>query len=493
MAHTNIFGPDVSSLTPESWYKTGSGQALMQGLRKGNLTAKQIPPNDPLTDDSKAWEYFDELKFDVILANPPFAGEMKDRKMLVHYELAKPALKRAGDDKQPKEERDVLFIERILKMLRPGGRAAIVLPQGKFNNSSLAFIREWILKKARLLAVVGLHPNTFKPHTGTKTSVLFVQKYTPEHLARIAQVHDQIAGACPEYEAHIKVLLAAHDAAADVPYEAIPEAVADLIAEAFGEPQADEATNGNGGDENGEGGYEDTPSADQDRIAAAEERLDDLKAALVKAKQRLINLDSNLEALALKQSQEIDAYTTQWDGEKSTLRQQLQEVRQRYRISVQEMKEVQKAQQRIIKVEIKVLERQIPQAARALQLLSNRGKLQLLLADDDLIGTLKERWIAAEIAKQLDYPIFMAVSERGGKDNSGDYKHLLDEQGSLVEFPDGHPQEGQLVIDQDLVNYDLHPEDLSDAARIPDEQLCVAEAFVRFAREQGLDFWECKE
>ena len=66
----------------------------------------------------------------------------------------------------------MLFIERILKMLKPGGRAAIVLPQGKFNNSSLAFIREWILKKARLLAVVGLHPNTFKPHTGTKTSVL---------------------------------------------------------------------------------------------------------------------------------------------------------------------------------------------------------------------------------------------------------------------------------------------------------------------------------
>jgi type I restriction enzyme M protein len=150
---------------------------------------------------------------------------------------------------------------------------------------------------------------------------------------------------------------------------------------------------------------------------------------------------------------------------------------------------VQKAQQRVIKVEIKVLERQIPQAARALQLLSNRGKLQLLLADDDLIGTLKERWIAAEIAKQLDYPIFMAVSERGGKDNSGDYKHLLDEQGSLVEFPDGHSQEGQLVIDQDLVNYDLRAEDLADAASISDEQLCVAEAFVRFAQEQKFIFW----
>ena len=74
--HTNIFGPDVSSLTPESWYKTGSGQALMQGLRKGNLTAKPIPPNEPLTDDDKAWDYFDELKFDVILANPPaYSGD----------------------------------------------------------------------------------------------------------------------------------------------------------------------------------------------------------------------------------------------------------------------------------------------------------------------------------------------------------------------------------------------------------------------------------
>jgi len=122
-------------------------------------------------------------------------------------------------------------------------------------------------------------------------------------------------------------------------------------------------------------------------------------------------------------------------------------------------------------------------------LLSNRGKLELILADDDLIGTLYERWIATEVAKQIDYPIFMAVSERGGKDNSGDYKYLLDEDGSLVEFPDGHSQEGQLVIDQDLVNYDLSAAELADAAKIPDEQLCVAEAFVRFAQAQKLDFW----
>ena len=54
---------------------------------------------------------------------------------------------------------------------------AIVLPQGRFNNTSDKNIREYIADKARILGVVGLHVNTFKPHTGTKTSVLFVQKW----------------------------------------------------------------------------------------------------------------------------------------------------------------------------------------------------------------------------------------------------------------------------------------------------------------------------
>lgn len=486
--HTNIFGPDVSSLDPRTWYETGSGQMFMNGLRQAKLTARKIPENEPLTDDDKAWEYFDELKFDVILANPPFAGEMKDRKMLVHYELARRALRRAGDDKQPKEERDVLFIERILKMLKLGGRAAIVLPQGKFNNSSLAFIREWILRKARLLAVVGLHPNTFKPHTGTKTSVLFVQKYTQEQLTQIAQVHDQVAGACPDYEAEIKVLLTTHETRDDVPDEAILEVVADLMAETFAEPEPEEPVSDSGEESNGEE-REDSSTALEDRIAAAEERVNSLKSALVKAKQKLIDFESDAEALTQQQEQEIDALNATWDGEKGKLRSRIREVRQTYKVSLKSLKEEQKAKQKLLKADIKSLEKQVPQAERDLKMLTNRGKLELLLADDELIGTLKERWIAAEVAKRLDYPIFMAVSERGGKDNSGDYEYVVDEHGSLVEFPKGHPQEGQLVVNQDLVNYDLRSEDLADASKIPDDKLCIAEAFVRFAQEQKLSFW----
>ena len=487
--HTNIFGPDVNSLDPKTWYETRSGRALMNRLSETKLTAKKIPENETLTDEDKAWEYFDELKFDMVLANPPFAGEMKDRKMLVHYDLAKPALRRASDDKQPKEERDVLFIERILKMLKPGGRAAIVLPQGKFNNSSLAFIREWILKKARLLAVVGLHPNTFKPHTGTKTSVLFVQKHTQDKIDQIAQVHDDVAVACPDYESEIKILLAAHEADADVPEDAIHEAIAGLISEIFTEPELEEAANGNGEGENGEY-IEEASATEEDLLVAAEEKLNDLKAALVKAKQKLLDLESDAEALVQLQAQEIEAITEQWTGTKGDLRAHLKPVKEGHKTAIKALKETQKEKRKSLKAEIKTLDKQIPQAERELKLLSNRGKLELMLADEELIGTLKERWVVTEVAKQLDYPIFMAVSERGGKNKSGDYEYVLDEDGSLVQFPDGHPQEGQLVVNQDLLNFDLRPDDLAAANTISEDGVCIAEAFVRFAQEQKLSFWE---
>ena len=475
--HTNIFGPDVSSLDPRTWFENNSGQELMRGLRQAKLTAAKIPEQETLKDEDKAWEYFDELKFDIILANPPFAGEMKDRKMLVHYDLAKPALKRAGDDKAPKEERDVLFIERILKMLRPGGRAAIVLPQGKFNNSSLAFIREWILRKARLLAVVGLHPNTFKPHTGTKTSVLFVQKYTEQQLADIAWVHDEVAKDCPAYETEIQALLDAHEG--DVLEEAIPEVAADLIAETFSEPEAEEPA-----EENGENGDDEAaePPSDEDRLAQAEEKVDNLKGELLRVKQKLDDLDSDVEALQQQQQNEIEGNT--FHGTKRDLSAHLKPIKAEHKEAVKALKTAQKEKSKRYKAEIKRLGKDIPNAERDLKLLTHRGKLELILADSDLIGTLKERWIAAEVAKRLDYPIFMAVSERGGKNNSGDYEYVLDADGHLVEAASGQPK-----IDQDLVNYDLTVDDLADAASITDDQLCVAEAFVRFAQAEGFDFW----
>ena len=114
-----------------------------------------------------------DFNFDILMANPPFAGDIKESRLLHKYELAK----KSDGTYQSKMSRDVLFIERNLQFLKPGGRMAIVLPQGRFNNSSDKYIRDFIAERCRILAVVGLHGNVFKPHTGTKTSVLFVQKW----------------------------------------------------------------------------------------------------------------------------------------------------------------------------------------------------------------------------------------------------------------------------------------------------------------------------
>lgn len=116
--------------------------------------------------------------FDLLMANPPFAGDVRESRILHRYDLAL----NNGRSKNS-IGRDILFIERNLDFLKPGGRMAIVLPQGRFNNTSDKYLRDFIAERARILAVVGLHPNTFKPHTGTKTSVLFLQKWNDDPAA----------------------------------------------------------------------------------------------------------------------------------------------------------------------------------------------------------------------------------------------------------------------------------------------------------------------
>lgn len=124
------------------------------------------------------------FRFDLLMANPPFAGDIKQSDMLSPYELAHKLNKNGTPGKlESAVGRDLLFIERNLDFLKPGGRMAIVLPQGRFNNATDKRVREFIAERCRILAIVGLHPNTFKPHTGTKTSVLFVQKWNDDPTA----------------------------------------------------------------------------------------------------------------------------------------------------------------------------------------------------------------------------------------------------------------------------------------------------------------------
>ncbi len=125
---------------------------------------------EKLKKDSNSYK---EFSFDILMANPPFAGDIKESRIIHKYELG------YNQKKKPKSKvgRDILFIERNLHFLKPGGRMAIVLPRGRLNNTSNKDIRDFIAYNARINAVVGLHDNTFKPHSGTKTSVLFLQKW----------------------------------------------------------------------------------------------------------------------------------------------------------------------------------------------------------------------------------------------------------------------------------------------------------------------------
>jgi type I restriction enzyme M protein len=167
----NIF--KRNSLDGRDWIgeQAEEARASIKSLLRHFENSKQDEEN------RRAYRY---LNFDILMTNPPFAGEITDSGLLRQYEFAK----KNGRLKQ-KVERHLLFIERSLDALRPGGRMAIVLPQGVYNNTNMEWLREWLFEKARILAVVGLEGNTFKlpapaKGTGTKTSILFLKKWDKE-------------------------------------------------------------------------------------------------------------------------------------------------------------------------------------------------------------------------------------------------------------------------------------------------------------------------
>src|SRR3989339_613080 len=159
---------NLNSLNPKEWQ--GDEPEKLRARAELQERLRSFDDYDQNRQNRDSFKYFD---FDILFSNPPFAGEIKENLLFREYELAK-------NDKgkvRNKMERHILFIERSLDLVRPGGRLAIVLPQGVFNNSNMEYVRNYLLDKARILAVVGLDVNTFKPHTGTKTSVIFLKKW----------------------------------------------------------------------------------------------------------------------------------------------------------------------------------------------------------------------------------------------------------------------------------------------------------------------------
>lgn len=123
---------------------------------------------------------FKEGRFDLIMTNPPFGAQVNltERPYLPDFDLGNQTDKKGKSKPRKNQKTEILFIERVCQFLKPGtGRAAIVLPDGILTNSSLQYVRDFLLERFQLLAVVSL-PQTAFAHfgAGVKASLVFLRR-----------------------------------------------------------------------------------------------------------------------------------------------------------------------------------------------------------------------------------------------------------------------------------------------------------------------------
>lgn len=141
---------------------------------------------------------FQDGTFDLIMTNPPFGSTIKADEVGYYkeYELFEKNLgfteikDRIADDNNKNKWRtsqntEVLFLERCYKYLNEeNGYLAIVVPDGILTNSSSQYVRDWLIEKFRILAVVSLPQHTFAHvKAGVKSSILFLRKH-PKALTK---------------------------------------------------------------------------------------------------------------------------------------------------------------------------------------------------------------------------------------------------------------------------------------------------------------------
>jgi type I restriction enzyme M protein len=290
---------------------------------------------------------------------------------------------------------------------------AIVLPQGLLNNTNAEYIRRFVIDEARILAVVGLHGNTFKPHTGTKTSVLFLQKYTDEEKEKIQQTRARYEGEWEEFLKRLKEKYQNIVWDSSVDEEEIPEELNSFLETYFETREEIEELPA----EEAEG--EETEETEQEN----------------KGKKPL--------AILVQEKTELDEAIKE---------------------KAKDLESANATRKAELKKEIKTLQSKIDKLVKKISQRTLAGQIGLVLSEERITEAFKKYWLDGKMMQEMDYPIFFAVNEKPVKDESGEYRYKKNPDGSFVMDENGHP-----VIDHDL-----------------DE---IAEAFIKFAKEQGFDFW----
>ncbi len=149
-----------------------------------------------------------EERFDIVLTNPPFGQSVEKDDTVVDAQIelddetinyyrkiygeayansqakikaakGKPIATLFEMPKGDSIKTELLFIERCLSLLKPGGRMGIVLPEGVYNNPSLAYVRQFAEDRAKISAIISMPQDTFvSAKAFVKTSLLFLQKFT---------------------------------------------------------------------------------------------------------------------------------------------------------------------------------------------------------------------------------------------------------------------------------------------------------------------------
>ncbi len=192
----NVVGLDLNP----SLVRAAKMNMVMNNDGSGGLVQANSLDN-PLRWSDEARHHAELGAFDVVFTNPPFGTKIPidDPAILEQYELATiwdrrdsgRFAARIGSDGRPILQSslppEILFIERCWQFLKPGvGRMAIVLPNGILNNPALAYVRQWIMDHAQILAVVDMHRELFAPSNDTQTSLLFLRRKSDSEMQESA-------------------------------------------------------------------------------------------------------------------------------------------------------------------------------------------------------------------------------------------------------------------------------------------------------------------
>jgi type I restriction enzyme M protein len=187
-AHNYIVGTDLNP----NLVKASKMNMVMNNDGAGGLyQANSLHPPARWEDSLRNRNLLGQV--DLLFTNPPFGSKIPidDPAILETYDLGhvwsyddKADQWSMRKDVQKSQPPEILFIERCVRLLKPGtGRCAIVLPDGILGSPGLGYVREWILKHARVLASVDLHSDTFQPHVSVQTSLLVLERKTQEQIA----------------------------------------------------------------------------------------------------------------------------------------------------------------------------------------------------------------------------------------------------------------------------------------------------------------------